>query len=127
MKRRTAGVVLALLVLSGCRDEAPGTAAAERHAEPAPADPCAGLEGFAALRCADPEVRQLDDDLARLVNRLAARSPHAARADVRAAQASWERDRNTCLGIALPKRRACLDAKYAERLADVRDALDDAQ
>ncbi len=124
MNRPTTCLLLALLAIAGCRDDAAATAQAPP--EPAPAAPCAGLDGFAALRCADPEIRQLDDDLARLVNRLAARSPHAARADVRAAQAAWERDRNSCLAIALPKRRACLDAKYAERLADVRDALDDA-
>lgn len=84
---------------------------------------CAGLGGFDKVLCAEPDVRQLDADLSKMLNRLVARSRHERQADIRARQADWLADRDACINLARPKRRACIDAVYLDRMQDIQQQI----
>ena len=98
--------------------------AAEQAALRLPSDKCAGLEGFEKMTCVDPELKRMDDELAGLVARLIAHSDHNVQADVRARQATWQREvRNPCMQLGPPKRQQCFAAAYTTRMNEVRDEL----
>ncbi|MEM1264227.1 MAG: lysozyme inhibitor LprI family protein [Pseudomonadota bacterium] len=89
-----------------------------------PSDRCSSLAGFERMRCADPDLKRMDDELASLVARQIAHADHDGKADVRAAQATWQREvRNPCMELGQPKRTQCFSAAYTARMNAVRDAL----
>ncbi|MEM8982562.1 MAG: hypothetical protein AAGC71_06025 [Pseudomonadota bacterium] len=89
-----------------------------------PSDRCSALEGFERMRCVDPELKRMDDELASLVARQIAHSDHDGKADARAEQAKWQREvRNPCMALSASKRGQCFAAAYTSRMNAVRDAL----
>ena len=114
-------ILASVVAISGCRDEI--AQPEEAGAESVSAGSCAGLEGFEYTLCSDPEVREMDDELAVMVNRLVANSAHDRQSDLRAEQKRWEQSRDGCLELSVAKRRACIDARYSKRMNEVRDAL----
>ena len=116
-------LIVSLAVAGGCRDEiAPDEDVPETDGTISSRS-CDEYDGFERQMCADPEVAALDAELATMVNRLVAHSSHDRQADLRAEQRAWEQDRDSCLKLAVSKRRMCIDAKYASRMNAVRDAL----
>ncbi len=118
----TLGLSLALLL--GCQKEAaekPPEAGELTKAQQA----CVETDGFENVLCTDPDVRKMDDDLARMVSRLVAHSTHDQQADVRAAQKSWEAKRDACMGLSPQKRRQCIDATYLARMNELQADIED--
>ncbi len=127
MHRSLIVIFTTLSLLGACeRGDPPAADATEAtpQAAVAASDNCAGLEAFAAMACANPDLKRMDDELNTMVARLAAHSGHAEAADVRAAQRKWQREaRDPCMPLSPPKRVQCFAAAYTKRMNDVRDAL----
>lgn len=118
----TIATAVAVSGLSGCKDvhDANATANVSPNETARSGEKnCAELSGFERALCSDPELRELDADLNKMVNRLVARSRHEHQADIRARQADWLADREACSDLARPKRRACIGAVYLDRMQAV--------
>lgn len=87
----------------------------------APSFDCSrALPGGEAAVCANPDVAELDVELARLYRVIDAKSSDAERATLRRLQDGWLKKRDVCADTVDVK--ACLKTAYTDRIADLRSA-----
>jgi uncharacterized protein len=99
---------------------AQGAAAVPQPIDQVSADCTAPTYATDLLVCADPALRALDDELARLWAHAEATRPVGA--SVQEAQADWFRQRSLC--ALREDHRACAEAAYRARIAELKRPAD---